>query len=196
MQKRQRNPVAATSNRENALFPTTLLQKLHVSLSGKELRVLRVVDPVHLDVEIVPSGDADETSTSTDITSFRLQLAGLSFRKMASKAKPAASKRAIKPCINCGKPPKAEVVKKQSESESATAMAADDVPPSDKTGIEMLEGVMEANTFRVKTVYGIKAVGKKSALVCVVGDEDGTPLVDSLLGLGVSKDGEWKAMRL
>jgi hypothetical protein len=189
MQKRER---AAASNNENALFPTTLLQKLHVSLSGKRLRVLRVVDPLHLDVEIVPTGDTDEPSTSTDITSFRLQLAGLSFRKMASKAKPAAGKRTTKPCINCGKPPKAEIVKKQAVSETAMAV---DAPASDQTGIQMLESVMESNTFRVKTVYGINAIGKNSALVCALGDKDGASLVDSLLGLGASSDGEWKAMR-
>jgi hypothetical protein len=190
MQKRERTPVAAASS---ALFPTTLLQKLHVSLSGKELRVLRVVDPLHLDVEIVPTGDTDEPSTSTDITSFRLQLAGLSFRKMASKAKPAAGKRTTKPCVNCGKPPKAEVVRKKAvDAESVMAV---DAPAPDKTGIQMLESVMESNTFRVKIVHGINAIGKNSALVCALGDKDGASLVDSLLSLGASSDGEWKVMR-
>jgi hypothetical protein len=194
MQKRERSPVAAVNNeKKNALFPATLLQKLHVSLSGKELRVLRVVDPLHLDVEIVPTDDADEPTASMEITSFRLQLAGLSFRKMASKAKPAAGKRVTKPCVNCGKPPKAEAVKKQPASANAMAV---DVPTSDKTGMQMLEDVLESNTFRVKTVYGMQAIGKNSALVCVVVDEDGAPLVDSLLGLGVSCDGEWKAVCL
>ena len=38
----------------------------------------------HLDVEIVPTENTDEPST--DITSVRLQFAGISFRKMPSKA--------------------------------------------------------------------------------------------------------------
>jgi hypothetical protein len=179
MQKRERTPDNATP------FPGTLLQNIHNSLCGKGLVVTRVVDPLHIDVEVAQITDG----LGMDIPSFRLQLAGLAFRVKVSSATP-SKKRTAKPCINCGKPPRASVTKPP-EAPSSTATT-----PSNKTGMEMLAGLLELKTFNVKTVYGIKATGKKSALLCAIVDENGTSLVDSLLALGASSDGEWRTVRL
>jgi hypothetical protein len=171
-------------------FPMTLLQTIRTTLCGKELRVLRVVDAFHFDVEVVST----EENETCDISSFRLQIAGLSFRKRGPGGMGKRATAAFKPCHKCGSDPRAAPRKAKPSSETTALGTA---KASDKTGLEMLEQLLsDTDTLNLKTVHGIKAVGKHNALMCGVEDENGRALADSLVSLGPSCDGEWKVVRL
>jgi hypothetical protein len=182
---RSRTPIA-----DDIPFPMTLLQNIRTTLCGKEVRVLRVVDAVHFDAEVVHTGGNEPS----DISSFRLQIGGLSFRKRGPGGDVKRATAAFKPCHKCGLDPrgaprKAKPLSSSSSSSPTTA--------SSKTGLEMLEQLLsETNTLTVASVQGIKAVGKHNALICGVEDGDGKALVDGLVSLGPSCDGEWKVVRL